>query len=79
MSYEEILRKLNLFSLERRGPRADLILARVLVALDCLISSSANPELATPTEHCKGQTVFAEEVMSFLRVSLNTLKVYRRA
>ncbi len=62
--YEERVRKLNLFSLERR---ADLILEKLI--LTRLNSSSAHPEPVyegTPTDYCKGQAVFDEGAVPIL-------------
>ncbi len=64
----------DLFSLERRRLRADLILAFKIFKgeiLTRLNSSSAHPEPVcegTPTDYCKDQAVFDEGAVPFLFV-----------
>ncbi len=69
MSYEDRLHQFNLFSLERRRLRADLILAFMVFKGEVDLYQSAffaHPELGqegTPTEYCKVQ---AEETLRVL-------------
>ncbi len=75
--YEERLRQLKLFQLERRCLRADLILAFKIFKGEVDLSSpdlfhrSPKPGYqGTPTDNCKDQAVFGTRAVHFLFVSL---------